>query len=164
MFFAYEKLLTWIALHSALEGSAACGLGYIDYKTGNGNSDELILAMRKKRLAFAKFAFIMAILALTMVDKPSPNSVAPLVVGQIYTSLKIGTQIGFNLTPEKFFFSRTLLAMYNLFLLLAVWYKLRQGRREKIDLEFQFFVRVDAVMARMSNIFDDDEFKVMSAN
>jgi hypothetical protein len=37
--------------------------------------------MRKKRLAFAKFSFIMAILALCLLDKPSPNAVAPLIVG-----------------------------------------------------------------------------------
>jgi hypothetical protein len=83
--------MNWMATTAALEGAAACGLGYIDYKLVYGNSDEMILAMRKKRLAFAKLSFIMAIVALCLIDKPSPNSVAPLIVGQIYTSLKMGT-------------------------------------------------------------------------
>jgi hypothetical protein len=83
--------MNWMATVAALEGAAACGLGYIDYGTVHGNSQELILAMRKKRLAFAKLSFIMAIVALCMIDKPSPNSVAPLIVGQIYTSMKLGT-------------------------------------------------------------------------
>ena len=91
MFKAYEMSMTWIATVNALEGSAACGLGYIDYKTLTGNSKELILAMRKKRLAFAKLSFVMAVIALCLLDKPSPNGVIPLIVGNIYTSLKIGT-------------------------------------------------------------------------
>ena len=155
-FWAYEMSMGWIATTSALEGAAACGLGYIDYKTVTGNSEEMVLAMRKKRLAFAKFSFIMAIVALILMDKPSPNSVAPLIVGQIYTSMKIGTQIGFNMTPEKFFMVRTMLSMYNLLLMGAIWYKLRKGRQDKLDLEHQFFVRVDSVMARMANIFNDE--------
>jgi len=52
--------------------------------------------MRKKRLAFAKFAFMMAIGCLFMIDKPSPNCVVPLIIGSIYNAMKIGTQIGFN--------------------------------------------------------------------
>ena len=90
-FDAFEKSMTWIATMSALEGSAACGLGYIDYKMVVGNSNEMILVMRKKRLAFAKFSFMMAILALFLIDKPSANCVAPLVMGQIYTTMKVGT-------------------------------------------------------------------------
>jgi hypothetical protein len=74
-----------------LDGAAACGLGYIDYKLVIDNSKEMIYAMRKKRLAFAKFSFIMAILTLFLIDKPSPNAVAPLIVAQIYSSLKIST-------------------------------------------------------------------------
>ena len=80
-FDAYELSMYWIASTSALEGAAFVALGYIDYKTVHGNSAALILAMRKKRLAFAKLSFVMAILALLMIDKPSPNSVLPLLVG-----------------------------------------------------------------------------------
>jgi len=80
-FTAYEMTLSWIAMCGALDGAAACGLGYIDYRIITGNSKELIFAMRKKRLAFAKLSFMMAIVALLMVDKPSKNSVLPLVVG-----------------------------------------------------------------------------------
>ncbi len=42
--------------------------------------------------------------------------------------------------------------------LLAIWYKLRQSRRDKLELEFQFFQRVEGIMLRMSDIFNDDEF------
>lgn len=83
--------MCWIATTSALDGAAACSLGYIDYKIITGNSQELIMAMRKKRLAFAKFSFMLAVLALIMLDKPSPNSVVPLIAGQIYTGMKVGT-------------------------------------------------------------------------
>jgi len=115
------------------------------------------MMIRKKRLAFAKLSFIMAIAALCLIDKPSPNSVVPLILGHIYTTLKIGTQIGHNLTPEKFFMARTFIAMYNLVILLAIWHKLRKGRQEKVDLEMGFFERVDAVMMRMAKIMKDEK-------
>ena len=99
--------------------------------------------MRKKRLAFAKLSFIMAIGALVLVDIPSKNSVLPLIIGSLYSSMKIGTQIGFNLTPEKFFMGRTLLSVYNLAFLLAIWYKLRKAREGKVELEYNYFMRVD---------------------
>ena len=73
--------MTWIALNSALEGSATVGLGYVDYKMVHGNSQEMIMVMRKKRLAFAKFSFMMAIVALLMIDKPSSMSVLPMLIG-----------------------------------------------------------------------------------
>ena len=76
--------MAWIAVNAAMEGSGAVGLGYIDYKMVHGNSKELIMVMRKKRLAFAKFSFMMAIVALLMIDKPSPNSIVPMLVGQVY--------------------------------------------------------------------------------
>jgi hypothetical protein len=100
-------------------------LGFIDYKIITGNSKELILAMRKKRLAFAKFSFMMAAVALILVDKPSPSSILFMIFGQIYSAFKIGTQIGYNMTPEKFFIARTFLSLYNLAFLIAIWYKLR---------------------------------------
>jgi hypothetical protein len=37
--------------------------------------------------------------------------------------------------------------------LLVIWYKLRQARSQKVDLEYKFFLRVDSVLARMNNIF-----------
>ena len=55
--------------------------------------------MRKKRLAFAKFSFMMAVWALLLIDKPSANSVFPMLIGQAYGSGKLATQIGYNLTP-----------------------------------------------------------------
>ena len=99
----------------------------------------------------------MAICALLLIDKPSQHSVVPMVVGQTYGMLKLGTQLGNNLTPDKFFYARTLLCMYNLAFLIAVWYKLRQARREKLDLEYNFFVRIDSVMTRMSYLFEGIE-------
>ena len=90
-FTANELAMSWIAITSALEGSAAVGLGYIDYKMVTGNSQELITVMRKKRLAFAKFSFMMAVLALLMLEKPSPNVVAPMLIGQVYSGMKLGT-------------------------------------------------------------------------
>ena len=82
MFFScYEMSMSWMATCSALEGAAACGLGYIDYQMVYGNSPEMRLAIRKKRLAFAKLSFIMALVALCLIDKPSPNSVVPLIIG-----------------------------------------------------------------------------------
>ena len=47
--------------------------------------------------------------------------------------------MGHKLTPDKFFMPRTFLSIYNLVFLLALWYKLRQARREKTELEFEFF-------------------------
>lgn len=77
--------------------------------------------MRKKRLAFTKFAFIMAIAGLLLVETPTPNCVVPLIIGSIWNSIKLGTQISYNLTPDKFFFARTFLSMYNLAFLLLIW-------------------------------------------
>jgi hypothetical protein len=47
--------------------------------------------MRKKRLAFTKFAFIMAVIALILIDKPTANCVFPLIVSSIWNSMKLGT-------------------------------------------------------------------------
>ena len=137
------------------KGAAACGLGYIDYKTKTGNEPSLLYAMRKKRLAFTKFAFVLAVVALILVEKPTPNCVLPLIAGSIWNAMKLGTQIGYNLTPDKFFVARTFVSFYNLAFLIAVWYKLRQGRKEKIELEFNFFQRVEGIMIKMSEVFDD---------
>ena len=37
-------------------------------------------------------------------------------------------------------------------------YKLRKSRAEKLDLEFSFYQRVEGIMMRMSNIFEDQTF------
>lgn len=81
--------------------------------------------MRKKRLAFTKFALFMAVAALLLIDKPTGNCVFPLIVSSVWNTMKLGTQIGYNLTPEKFFYARTFLSMFNLVFLIAIWYKLR---------------------------------------
>ena len=68
------------------------------------------------------------------------------------------------MTPEKFFMARTMLGFYNLFILLAIWYKLRKGRQQKLELEYNLFLRVDAVMARMSHVFKDEAYVVINKN
>lgn len=142
----------WIAALSALEGAAFVALGYIDYKVVHNNPKDIIVAMRKKRLAFAKFSFIMAIGSLFLMDKPSPNAVVPLIIGSGYSAMKMGTQIGFQLTPNPFYNPRIFLAAYNIILLFAVWYKLRQGRREKMDLELMFFKRTENIMQTIETV------------
>jgi len=52
-------------------------------------------AMRKKRLAFAKFAFVMAVVGLVLVDTPTANCVFPLIIGSIWNAIKMGTQVGY---------------------------------------------------------------------
>lgn len=76
-----ERAITWIAEMCALEAAAGVALGYIDYKTKMGNEKSLLYAMRKKRLAFAKFPLIMAIGALMFVDQPSPIALGMLTAG-----------------------------------------------------------------------------------
>jgi hypothetical protein len=127
-FMNFEMAMTWIASLNALEGSAAVALGYLDYKVKTGNPDDLIVAMRKKRLAFAKFSFFMAITGLMLLDTPSANCVLPFMIGSGWNAMKIGTQIGFNMTPERFYVPRTFLSIYNLLFLMLIWYKLRQAR------------------------------------
>ncbi len=59
--------------------------------------------MRRKRLAFAKFGFITSISTLMMLDPVSSNCLLPLLIGSGWTALKMGTQVGYNLTPDKFY-------------------------------------------------------------
>ena len=73
--------------------------------------------------------------------------------------MKLGTQIGYNLTPERFFMGRTFISIYNLVFLIAIWYKLRPARREKMDLEFMFFKRVESIMFTITNVLDDPKVK-----
>jgi hypothetical protein len=56
------------------------------------------------------------------------------------------------LTPNPFYNPRIFLASYNITLLLAVWYKLRQGRREKMDLELMFFKRTENIMQTIETV------------
>ena len=48
----------------------------------------------------------------------------------------MGTQMSYNLTPDRFFMPRTFISMYNLVLLLSIWYKLREARYQKVRLEY----------------------------
>mmetsp|Transcript_11649 Transcript_11649/g.15794 ORF Transcript_11649/g.15794 Transcript_11649/m.15794 type:complete len:182 (+) Transcript_11649:445-990(+) len=150
-----EMAIGWIACLNALEGAAGVGLGYIDYKL-KGNGEDLLVPMRKKRLAFAKFSFMMAIWTLFLLDGPTANCVLPLIIGCGWNTLKMGTQIGYNLTPERFYLPRTFLSLYNLAFLLILWYKMRQSKKDKLELEFGFFQRVEGIMVVMTNIFEDE--------
>ena len=71
-------------------------MGYIDYKVKfdtptKETDDSFLLAMRKKRLAFAKVSFMMAAIGLLLVDTPTANCVVPLILSSIYTTGKLGT-------------------------------------------------------------------------
>ena len=65
--------------------------------------------MRKKRLAFAKFGLIMACLTLLLMDKPTSNCVFPMILGVLWNLGKISTQMGFKMTPFKFYAPRSFL-------------------------------------------------------
>jgi hypothetical protein len=127
-FSLFEMTFTWIALNNALDASAACALGFIDYRTRHERVEDIRYDMRKKRLAFAKFCFIMTVVALCMIDKPSKNAVLPMLIGQGYVLMKYGYAMAYNLTPENFFIPRNFLQFYNIIFLLLLWYKLRQAR------------------------------------
>ena len=86
-----EMAIGWIATINALEGAAGVGLGYIDYKIKGNNDDRLLIDMRKKRLAFAKFSFMMAIWTLFLLDGPTANCVLPLIIGCGWNTIKMGT-------------------------------------------------------------------------
>lgn len=60
------------------------------------------------------------------------------------------------MTPERFFVGRTFISIYNLVLLVTIWYKLRQARREKMDLEYMFFKRTESIMATMDSVLAND--------
>ena len=42
--------------------------------------------------------------------------------------------------------------------LILVWYKCRQAKREKMELEFAFFQRVEGIMLKMQNVFNDSKY------
>ena len=87
-----EMAIGWIAIINALEGAAGVALGYIDYKIkGNEGGERLLIDFRKKRLAFAKFSFIMSIGTLFLLDGPSGNAVLPLIIGCGWNTVKMGT-------------------------------------------------------------------------
>ena len=88
-----EVAIGYIAMINALEGAAGLGLGLIDYKIkGNKDPDgSLLIGMRKKRLAFAKFSFMMSIWTLFLLDGPTGNCVLPLIIACGWNTMKMGT-------------------------------------------------------------------------
>ena len=109
-----------------------------------------MLAMRKKRMAFAKTSFFMASVSMFLIDGPSTMCILPLLLGSGWTALKMGTQISFKLTPERFTIPRTLdfplnvqHHIFNLNMGKGINSKLllqkTKKRREKVELEYSFF-------------------------
>ena len=80
----------------------------------------------------------MAALSLALVNIPTANCVVPLILSSLWNAIKLGTQMGYDLTPEKPFEARVFLTLYNLFFLIAIWYKVRKSRKEKLELEVSF--------------------------
>ena len=39
-----------------------------------------------------------------------------------------------------------------------MWYKMRQSRRDKLELEFSFFSRVEGIMVTMTNVLDQQNY------
>ena len=66
-----------------------------------------------------------------MLDPVSGNCLLPLIVGSAWTAMKKGTQIGYHLTPDRFYAPRIFIALYNLLFMLLIWKKLRDGKEEK---------------------------------
>lgn len=155
-FWAFETTMTWIGSLTAMEAAAGVGLGYIDFNSKQQEGGRLKYVMRRKRLAFSKFPLIMSSLGLFMLNTPSPYVIFPFILATGWTTLKMATQTGHNLTPDRFFYSRQFLSLYNLLILLVVWKKLSASRREKKNLEFEFFNRIDAIMSRGESLLLED--------
>lgn len=149
-FMCFEISVGWIAIQQALESSAYVGLGYLDYQLRHHKDESLIYTMRRKRLAFGKFAMITSMSSLMMLDPVSGNCLIPLIFGNLWTTMKMSTQIGYSLTPDRFFTPRIYIAIYNLLFLLLIWKKLRNGKEDKRHLEFEFFQRVEGIMLNNS--------------
>ena len=90
-FMCFELSIGWIASLQALESAAFVSLGYLDFQLRHHKDDKLTYAMRKKRLAFAKFSLITSISTLLMLDSVSANCMIPLFIGSLWTTLKMGT-------------------------------------------------------------------------
>ena len=151
VFFAcFELSVGWIAVQQALESASYVALGYLDFQVKHHKDESLQYVMRRKRLAFAKFSFMASISTLMMLDPVSKNCILPLLVGSMWTAMKMGTQVGYKLTPDKFFHPRIFIAVYNILFLLAIWVKLRRAKEDKRQLEFDFFQRVEGIMLNSS--------------
>jgi len=92
-FWALESSLTWVSVLTATEAAAGVGLGYVDFntKTGQGGDKSLVYAMRKKRLAFAKFPLVMSSIGMFLLNTPSPHVIIPLALATGWSALKMST-------------------------------------------------------------------------
>ena len=146
-FLMFDVTYGWLALLATFEGAAGCGLGYWDYLSKQSDETEK-LWIRKKRLAFMKFSFIMSSVGLFYLNTPTPHWVLPLMVATLWNTFKSGTQSSYELLPKSFFLSRTFLNIYNVLILGVLWWKVRKARKEKLELEFEFFQRVEGLIIR----------------
>ena len=143
-FTMFDLTCGWITLLYIMEGAAGCGLGYCDYLMKNSTEDEKVW-MRKKRLAFMKFSFVMAWYSMYYISTPTPNWVFPLIIAGLWNLFKFGTQNSYELLPKQFFYSRTFLNIYNIIILAVLWWKVRKAREEKLNLELRFYQRVESL-------------------
>ena len=143
-FTMFDLTSGWITLLLTMEGAAGCGLGYSDYLTKKASDDEKIW-MRKKRLAFMKFSFIMSWIAMYYINTPTPNWLFPLILASFWNLFKFGTLNSYEMLPKQFFYSRTFLNIYNLLILAILWWKVRKAREEKLNLELMLFQRVESL-------------------
>ena len=96
-----EMAIGWIATVNILEGAASVGLGYIDYKIKSlyASDEKKLYRWRKKKLAFAKTSFMMATVALILLDGPTANCILPLIISCGWTTLKMLFSYGKYVTP-----------------------------------------------------------------
>ena len=74
------------------------------------------------------------------------------MVAIIWNSIKFATQNNHDLLPRQFFYSRVFLNAYNLIFLAIMWYKVRKARKEKLDLELQFFNRLENLILKTETL------------
>ena len=60
-----------------------------------------------------------------MTSNLSPFGCFFILTANLWNLLKNGTQIGYQMSPAGFFSARIFIPIYNLLLLLFIWYKFR---------------------------------------
>lgn len=58
----------------------------------------------------------------------------------------------------RYYYARTFIMIYNLFLLLIMWYMGRMARKEKLNLELEFFHRVQRMLMKYDQEFEGFKF------
>lgn len=60
--------------------------------------------------------------------------------------------------PSRFYYARTFIIVYNLLLLLVMWYLGRTARKEKLNLELEFFHRIQRMLIKYDQEFEGYKF------